>query len=305
MMTNDDHPLPDGTALVDQFRLGALHVAALSDGVSHLWPSDWFPGVPDQAWMAEMGATDPTAPLPVNFGSFLVRGGGGTVLVDTGNGPRTRGDHAGAAGLLDRMSELGVAPEDVDVVMLTHFHGDHVGWNTDDDGSGDGAITFPRARFHLHAADWAHLERPEAVQRPGDLFSRAKLSPLRESDQLELFEGEHAPVPGLRFIPTPGHTPGHCSILVESQGDRLFIAGDAAPTVAHLLHPEWTPVYDLDGPRAVEARRALVERAMAEQALVTGGHFPILTVGRLERVAGNVRWRDVEVERVAWGAGAR
>jgi glyoxylase-like metal-dependent hydrolase (beta-lactamase superfamily II) len=282
--------------LAAQFRLGALHVAALSDGIGRLWARDWFPGVAEEEWARAMGLSKPSQTLPVNFGSFLVRGGGHTVLIDTGNGPRSRTEHEHGAGLLDRMRDLGVAPEDVDTVLLTHFHGDHVGWNTDEERGG--AVTFPAARFWLHQADLRHLDRPEAEGRPGDLFSRSKLWPLRDAGRLETFEGEHSPLPGLRFLPAPGHTPGHCAILVESQGERLIITGDAAPTVAHLEHPQWTPVYDLDGPRAVESRRALATRAIEERAIVTGGHFPILTVGRLEHSGDAVRWRPVAVDEV-------
>jgi glyoxylase-like metal-dependent hydrolase (beta-lactamase superfamily II) len=281
------------SALSGRFRLGGLEVAAVSDGVGELWPRDWFPGVPDREWMAAVGASEATATLPVNFGSFLVRGGGRTVLVDTGNGERTRGQHEGAAGLLDRLADLGVAPDEVDVVLLTHFHGDHVGWNLESDG---GPITFPGARYHLHEADLAYLAAPGTPDTPGNAFSRSRLDPLIEAGRLETFDGESSPAPGFVMVPTPGHTPGHCSILVESQGERLLIVGDAAPNVAHLEHPEWTPVFDLDGPRAVASRRSLAERAIREQALVTGGHFPILTVGRLRVEGAGHRWEDVAVE---------
>ncbi len=283
------------STLVEQFRLGALHVAALSDGVGEQQPSDWFPGVDDAAWMTAVGAVDPRATLPVNFGSFLVRGAGHTTLIDTGNGERTRGRHEGAAGLLDRLASLGVDPHDVDTVLLTHFHGDHVGWNTHDDG---GPLTFPNAIFFLHAADVAYLDDPGSPDTPGNRFSRSRVLPVRDAGLLETFDGEYSPRTGMTFVPTPGHTPGHCSVLIESQGERLFLTGDAAPNVAHLEHPEWTPVFDLDPPRAVASRRAFAERAIREDALVSGGHFPILTVGRLSRVEHGYRFERVAVERV-------
>lgn len=276
------------------FRLGALEIAALSDGVGEQQPTDWFPDVPAADWMAALGLSEEVASLPVNFGSFLVRNGEHTALIDTGNGARMRGQHRGAAGLLDRLAELGVSPGDVDAVLLTHFHGDHVGWNIEDDG---GPITFANARFYLHDADLAYLDDPATPVSAGTAFSQSRIAPLLAAGQLEGFAGECSPVPGLVMVPTPGHTPGHSSVVVESQGERLFILGDAAPNVAHLEHPDWSPVFDLDPTQASASRRQVSDRAIREGALVTGGHFPILTVGRLEVAGAGYRWSDAAVER--------
>ena len=280
------------TTLSARFTVGAIEVAALSDGVGLQAPGDWFPGVPDEQWMEAVGATDASAGLPVNFGSFLVRSAGQTMLIDTGNGERTRGQHEGAAGLLDRIAELGVTPADIETVVLTHFHGDHVGWNVREDG----AVTFPHADFYLHEADIDYLAAEGAPRSAGADFSRAKLWPLRDGGQLRPISGEYAVTDGVTMIPTPGHTPGHCSVLISSQGEKLLIAGDAAPSVAHLEHPEWTPVFDLDGPAAVQSRRDFAERAIRERALVTGGHFPIPTLGRLHRLDAGYRWEAVELD---------
>jgi len=279
-----------------RFRLGGIEIAALSDGVGEERPADWFPGVPDPAWMRAVGVTDPSATLPVNFGSFLAKTTTRTVLIDTGNGPRTRGRHPGAAGLIDQMAKIGVLPGEIDTVLLTHFHGDHVGWNTDEPEGG--ALTFPNAVFWLHEADLRHLDRPEAETKAGDRFSRAKLWPLRAAGRLESFAGENSPLPGFTFLPTPGHTPGHCSIIVESQGERLFIVGDAAPHTAHLEHPDWTTVFDLDPAGATASRRVLANRAIRERALVTGGHFPIPTVGRLRADGEGYHWTGVALPRL-------
>lgn len=281
-----------------QFPFGALRVAALSDGLGGQRPTDWFPGVSDADWMPAVAATDPKALLPVNFGSFLIRGGGRTVLIDTGNGNRLHGQHEGAAGLLDRIAELGVQPSEVDTVLLTHFHGDHVGWNIESDG---GALTFANATYYLSDADAAYLADPTTPSTPGNDFSRSRINPLLEAGRLETFDGEFAPFEGMTMVPTPGHTPGHCSVLIESQGERLFVVGDAAPSIAHLEHPEWSPVFDLDVPRASESRRALADRAIREQALLTGGHFPILTIGRLHPTDAGYRWEAVEVEQLLEG----
>jgi len=285
--------------LLARFRVGSFDIAAVSDGASMHDTEPWFPGVPAPEWMRATGVTDAEVKLPVNFGSFLVRGNGHTTLVDTGNGERTRGQHEGAAGLLDRLAELGVAPAEVDAVLLTHFHGDHVGWNVLRDA---GPITFPNATYFLHEADVAYLTGADAPDAPGVRVSRSRVLPVRDAGQLEVFGAEFSPRRGITMLPTPGHTPGHCSVLLSSGGEGLVIVGDVAPHTTHLEHPEWVTRFDMDGPRAVASRRALAERAIAEGALVTGGHFPILTVGRLARAGGGYRWEAVEVERVAAGA---
>ena len=276
------------------FRLGGLQIAALSDGVGEQRPADWFPGVPDAEWAEAVGVDASIASLPVNFGSFLVRGGGRTVLIDTGNGARTRGQHEGAAGLLDRLAELGVATGDVDTVLLTHFHADHVGWNVEEDG---GPATFANATYYLNDTDLTYIADPATPSSEGTSYSRSRIDPLIAEGQLKGFAGEFSPFDGFVMVPTPGHTPGHCSVLLESQGERLFIVGDAAPSVTHLEHPEWSPVFDLDPARAGASRRVLADRAIAADALVTGGHFPILTVGRLEAAGDGYRWSDAAVER--------
>lgn len=276
--------------LSGRFRLGEFDVTAVSDGIGGQDPQDWFPSVDAGEWMAAVGAVDQTAKLPVNFGSFLVRGGGRTYLIDSGNGARTRGQHEGAGELLERLGEYGVGPDQIDRVLLTHLHGDHVGWNVREDGQ----PTFPNARYLVSQVECDYWLSPTAPVERGAVFSQSQTRPLIDARQLDTFEGEHEVAAGLTMIPTPGHTAGHCSVLLSSAGERLIILGDVAPHPVHLEHPDWRPVFDHEPDRAAETRRVVASEAAAAGTLLTGGHFPILSVGRLRRVETGFRWELVE-----------
>lgn len=278
--------------LSGRFRLGEFDVAAVSDGIGGQDPQDWFPNVDPVEWMAAVGAVDPTAALPVNFGSFLVRGGGRTYLIDSGNGERTRGQHEGAGELLERIGEYGVGPDQIDVVLLTHLHGDHVGWNVREDGK----PTFPNARYLVSQTECDYWLSPDAPVDRGAAFSQSRTQPLIDAGQLDTFDGEHAVAAGVTMIPTPGHTAGHCSVVLSSAGERLIILGDVAPHPAHLEHPDWRPVFDHEPDRAAETRRLVAREAAEAGTLLTGGHFPILSLGRLRSVETGFRWEPVEMD---------
>ncbi|MEX2032652.1 MAG: MBL fold metallo-hydrolase, partial [Dehalococcoidia bacterium] len=127
-----------------QFTVGSVRIAALSDGAPDRALGGFFHGIEASEWTAALGVTDPETPIPFNFGTFLLRDGGRTILVDSGFGApaRTMGIPGGGE-LLDRIQEIGVAREEIDAVFHTHLHPDHCGWNADDEGE----LTFPNAEI--------------------------------------------------------------------------------------------------------------------------------------------------------------
>ncbi len=181
------------------------------------------------------------------------------------------------------LQAAGVEFEDVDYVLCTHLHSDHVGWNTRL-MDGRWVPTFPKARYLMPAED-------EAMQRAaqGDMY-RESVLPVIEAGQAELVTPGHGLGDHVTLIPTPGHTPGHVSVRVSSGGAEAIITGDAIHTTAQCSHPEWHFRFDADAEQAVTSRRFLLETASERACLVLGSHFSLPSVGRI-RTAGDVfRW---------------
>jgi glyoxylase-like metal-dependent hydrolase (beta-lactamase superfamily II) len=271
------------------FTLGALEIAALSDGAPELPLDIYFDTAEPAEWTAALGISDVMQPVPFGYSSFLIRGDGHTTLIDTGYGALARRlKYPGGGELLDRLDEFGVGRDEIDRVVHTHLHPDHCAWNTNVDAAGE--ITFPNATIYVARAELDHWEQAEL---DGDFvakIARANTRPYLDAGRLELTEGETAVSEALTMVPTPGHTPGHCSMLLTSQGEHLVITGDAADHPAHLEHHDWIPAFDLDHEESTRSRGKLARLAVEKDALVTGGHFPILTLGRLREVEAGYRW---------------
>lgn len=181
------------------------------------------------------------------------------------------------------LTAAGVAPEDVDYVLCTHLHTDHVGWNTQL-LDGRWVPTFPNARYLMPAADEAFHKKGQS-----DLYLESVL-PVIEAGQAELVSGEHALGDHVRLVPTPGHTPGHVSVLVDGGSRQALITGDAIHTTAQCAHPDWHFKFDADPDRAVTSRRALLEDASERGCKVLGSHFALPSLGRVRAKGDAFEW---------------
>jgi glyoxylase-like metal-dependent hydrolase (beta-lactamase superfamily II) len=215
---------------------------------------------------------------------FLVRSDGKNVLVDTGIGSRSRPMFP--SGKLDEsLREAGVDPGEVDIVVNTHLHIDHVGWNTVDDEQGRPRVFFPNASFWVQQAEWDHWMTPEHNADPSNSHLTEAVKPLEESGHLNLV-GVEAPITAdLTYIPTPGHTPGHVSIGIYSAGEKGLIAGDASHHPIQLDHPDWSPAVDSDPVQSARTREALFDRVIDEERTWLAGHWPE-GIGRIIRLDG-------------------
>ena len=261
--------------------LGGTVVTALSDGYLTI-PNEALLGIPpaDAKAMRDAAFAGPEPRTSVN--AFLVQSAGRTVLVDTGAGNKA---YPTLGRLLPSMAEAGVAPADVDTVLLTHLHIDHWGGLT----SPDGTAAFPRAELVLPAAEAAYWLDP-AVQaaapedaKPRFAGAQAAVAPYR--DRMRTFEGGQ-PVPGLHAVPLPGHTPGHTGYLLDDGGHRLLIWGD----VMHIpdiqaARPGAGIAFDSDPATAIASRQRALDMALADGLLVAGMHLHFPAFTRVARAA--------------------
>jgi glyoxylase-like metal-dependent hydrolase (beta-lactamase superfamily II) len=224
---------------------------------------------------------------------FLVRAGNRLVLVDTGVGAAgTPGAQwIGTPGRLpEELAAVGVDPDEVDVVVLTHLHLDHVGWNLDWDGDRP-RPRFPQARYLAQRGDW-ELFASGGDDNDREAFERC-VRPLQTLGVLELLEGDRRLDAGLAVLHTPGHTPGSQSLLVASGGDAVLLWGDVANHPAQVSEPAWGPRSDVQPEAARRTRGVLLDRVEAERMWLAPAHFPE-PFGTVSRAEGGRCWSPYE-----------
>jgi glyoxylase-like metal-dependent hydrolase (beta-lactamase superfamily II) len=270
-------------------QIGDVRVDALSDGAPRRQLDNIFHDVDPALWTKAIGLSDKTELAPFNYGCFLIREAGRTTLIDTGYGAAKRDPNvAGSGGLLARLAAAGVTPDDVDEIIHTHLHSDHCGWDVNDDARG--AITFPRAHILVAQAELDHWLGPPTDSHVNIAYIRSRIRPVLEAGLVRATSGDHGVSRAIATVRTPGHTPGHCSVIITSAGQKLLITGDVTHHPVHFEHPTWLPMVDVDRDASVRSRKKLADLAIAERMLITGGHYPILTLGRLQRAADRVEW---------------
>ncbi len=245
------------------------------------------------------GVEDGHPVMRLSIHSFVIAAGDTTIVVDTCVGPDPDRGLPGDPAFLDRLDASLRAGgrgglEGVDVVVCTHVHFDHVGWNT---RVVDGVTvpTFPNARYLVTRAE---LDEVEADDHMGVLDP--SIRPLREAGVLDAIEletdgpgaGHHRICDGVELVATPGHTAGHVSVLLRSEGEEALITGDAFHSPVQFAAPElaaWR--FDSDSTASTATRRHLIDRFAGTDALLLGTHFAPPTGGRLERDGDGVRFR--------------
>jgi len=217
--------------------------------------------------------------------TFVIRSSDLTVLVDTciGN-DKDRGGrrpfHMLRTAFLEDLRAAGVAPEAVDVVICTHLHVDHVGWNTRL-ADGRWVPTFPRARYLFARREWEHWtsDAEDGTKR----ILADSVAPVLDAGLAELVEMDHRVADGIWLEPTPGHTPGHVSVRLHADGADAVITGDLMHHPVQVAEPAWQSAFDTDPAQARETRRAFCARYADRPVAVLGTHFHHPTAGRIVR----------------------
>ena len=288
----DDAPMP--MRAIERYRLGDMDIAVIDDG-SFSMPLTMFTGgasaAERDAFMAAHDMAKPAVHVPLQV--MLVQHEGQRILIDTGLGDVTM--HGGAPDhgrLTASLAELGLGPGDIDTVILTHGHPDHIGGLTV-----EAAPQFAQARHLLPQAEfdfWTqNPERAPAGLRPMIEECRRHLLPL--AHRITSYGDGDVLAPGITAVAAPGHTRAHFAIRLESRGERLLNLVDTAVFLDTALeHPDWTIGADLDKAQAVATRQRLFAEMAETGELVAAAHFPFPGVGRIARAADGYTFHPVK-----------
>jgi glyoxylase-like metal-dependent hydrolase (beta-lactamase superfamily II) len=254
-------------------QLGDLSVTSLDGGSFRLDGGAMHGVVPKTLW-SKLVSCDERNRCSYSTRCLLIEGRGHRTLVETGNGdkfsPKLKDiygiDHDRAVG--DALREIGLGPEAIDTVVMSHLHFDHSGGATRRTAGGAIEAVFPRASHVVQRREWQDAISPHERNRAS--YLPENIEPL--AALLRLADGEAEVAPGVTVLPTPGHTAGHQSVLVgDAGGPRVLFLGDVVPTAVHLRLP-YIMAYDLEPARTLETKRGLLGRAVAERWTVVWGH---------------------------------
>ena len=277
------------TPLVETLTVGRLTIHAIQAGGQKLDGGAMFGVVPKPLWERRIPA-DERNRIPLGMRCLLIEHERGLVLIDNGAGNKENQkfhdiygvENAGAQGrtlLEDGFRALGVRMEDVALMIDTHLHFDHAGGNTYVDGDGVVRPTFPNARYVVQRGEYEWATHTN--ERTAASYFPHNFEPIVAAGLFDFATGETEVWPGIRVLPTPGHTPHHQSVLIESEGAKAFYPADLSPTSSHVPLP-WIMGYDVEPLRTLETKRAMWRRAADEGWLVIFEHDAFVTCGRVE-----------------------
>jgi glyoxylase-like metal-dependent hydrolase (beta-lactamase superfamily II) len=289
----------EGERRIFRFKVGSFDCVAINDGTFFYTADQYFNNAdPDllTAALAEHRLQRDRIPSP--YTCLLVDTGEHVVVVDTGADRAAMQDflptgvEADVGRFAEGVDQAGVEVMDVERVIVTHAHPDHIGGNTD----AAGAPRFPRARLTIWREEWDYWTSEVTLAAQPPAFAdpvRDHLLPL--ADRVELLDEEREIVPGIRAVHAPGHTPGHMALVIHSDDAELLYISDAALHPLHLQHPDWCTVWEMDPDRALHSRRVLFDRAASTGALVLAFHFdPFPSLGRVQKARSGWMWHRVQ-----------
>jgi glyoxylase-like metal-dependent hydrolase (beta-lactamase superfamily II) len=275
--------------LVETLTVGSLTVHAIQAGGQKLDGGAMFGIVPKPLWERRI-VPDERNRIQLGMRCLAIEHESGVVLIDTGSGNKETSkfhdiygiENAGANGrtlLEDGLAQIGIKPEDVSIVIDTHLHFDHAGGNTFVDEAGVTRLSFPNARYVVQRGEWVYATHTN--ERTAGSYFPHNFAPVAEQDRFDFVDGEREIVYGIRVIPTPGHTPFHQSVLIESAGDAAFYPADLVPTASH-LPLAWIMGYDVEPLVTLETKRAMLGKAAREGWRVIFEHDALVTSGRVK-----------------------
>ncbi len=285
-------PFPIGNAGHYRFRVGEISATVLSDGIIGGPPRVYASDAPEAELQEVLRRAFLSADhLTLNLNTLLIETGGRRILIEAGAGA-TMGPNGGR--IFENLAAIGLSASDIDTVVISHTHPDHVG----NLRSADGGKAFPRATVFLPKADWdffvrtdpdlSYMPVPEEFRLRFAAAIKSSLEPVR--NDLELYEAGDEIVPGLTTIEASGHTPGMATFLVHSGNDQLLLTADLAYHPLVNVDKPWLPGPDRDKETALSSRRRIFDRAAADRMPVLGFHYPFPGLGRMLKTDGGYAW---------------
>lgn len=274
-------------------RLGAAELTVITDRTYQLDGGAFFGVVPKSLWSRQV-PVDERNLVRTGLNSLVVRHGGALVVIETGCGNKLGEKQMRNWGVdprrdyLERLAAAGVDTAAVDVVINTHLHYDHCGWNTVRDGD-RGAVraTFPKARYYVQRREWEHAR--EQHERDRVSYLTENYDPLVASGQMTLLEGDRELLGGIAVECWPGHTRGLQGVLIHSEGETACYLSDLMPTHWH-LKPSWVMGFDLFPLESIDNKHRVLERAAREHWLLVFTHDPEHAWGYVEREEDGYRF---------------
>ena len=278
-----------------RYKVGDVQVTVVSDGVNTFPLADSF--VPnakkDDVAAALEKAYMPKDKVSIQFGPLVINTGGKLVVLDTGNGPAAFASSKGNVGqFATNMAAAGFDTKNVDMVVISHFHGDHVNGLL----TADGTPAFPNAEVLVPAVEWKFwMDDGEMSNASGDrmkgLFKNNRnIFEAALKKKVTLYEWGKEVAPGLLTVESAGHTPGHTSYVLSSGSGKVFVQSDVT-NIPYLFaaNPGWHAFFDQDGDMAEKARRRVYDMVVAEKLLLQGFHFPFPGLGNVEKDGSGYR----------------
>jgi glyoxylase-like metal-dependent hydrolase (beta-lactamase superfamily II) len=262
--------------------LGDFELTAVSDGTYRLDGGAFFGVVPKVMWEKKVEA-DAENYVPVGLNSVVVRTGQHTVLIETGIGnklpERLIKIFGQPAKLLDNLNAAGISPEDIDIVINSHLHFDHCGWNTT---LRDGKIvpTFPKAKYYAPEGEWQHGRLQ--LERDAISYMSENYDPLIKTGRMELLQGDQEIVPGISVRVFPGHTLHMQAVIIQSGSQTACYISDLIPTSAH-IDLTWVMAFDLLPLRTIESRKRYYAQSIPEKWLTMFTHDPNMPWAYVEK----------------------
>ncbi len=253
-------------------KIGDIEILPANDGEGKL-PSGYMPSLD---WDKHAALLDSEGNFPIALGCFVIKTAGQNILVDAGLGPVTFPPFRGGD-LPSNLAAAGVTPDEIDMVLITHLHVDHIGWLVQEEKP-----FFPKATIRFGEKDLDQFIRAENP----DVFAKPVIDVLDPTGRIETVAGDDSVAPGVNVLQTPGHTLGHISVVVSSGEERAFLLGDAVGCPAQLENAEWAAMSDIDQALSSRTREALYKEMEQDGSVAVASHFPDLEFGRVLRANG-------------------